>query len=186
MSDETEFAALLATKQLAALGPGPREEIQDQASLNSRVRQLCSGSNLPVGTQELVRALILLWHDHLDAAHSIAQAIDNPDGAFVHGIMHRREPDYGNTTYWFRRVGKHGAYEPISRNVGEELSSAADADLRRQLLPHARWDPLAFINACERASTLPESDPVVTRLREIQRIEFESLLSWLLAAEPVR
>jgi len=182
MSNEAEFTALLATSQLAALGPGPREGIESEPSLTSKVRQLCVGSKLPSENQELIRALILLWHDHLDAAHTIAQRIENQDGAFVHGIMHRREPDYGNATYWFRRVGKHRAFEAISQRVGEEVSSAADAELRRHLLPQARWDPFAFIHASERAATRPESDPLTARLREVQHLEFESLLHWFLAA----
>ena len=52
-----------------------------------------------------LRAGLLLWNDALDASHTLSQGIDNPTGAYWHGIMHRREGDLDNAGYWFRRVG---------------------------------------------------------------------------------
>jgi len=184
MSNQTGFMALLATSQLADLGPGPRPDVESEASLRAKIEGLSAGATLSRDQQELARALILLWHDHLDAAHTIAQGIDNPDGAFVHGIVHRREPDYGNATYWFRRTGKHGAFAELARHVEATFGSLADQTLKQQLVPHGRWDPFGFINACEKAAQRPGSDAFSVQLREVQRLEFEVLLGWLLGGSP--
>src|SRR5262245_27341324 len=42
-----------------------------------------------------------LWFDFLDESHTVSQAIHTPEGSFWHGVMHRREGDYGNAKYWF-------------------------------------------------------------------------------------
>jgi hypothetical protein len=179
MSNDTAFAAFLATNELADLGPGPRPGIESEASLNGRLRQNSEWTKLSTERQELVQALILLWHDHLDSAHTIAQSVDNADGAFVHGIMHRREPDYGNATYWFRRVGSHGAFAEIAKRASDMLSGPADLELRSRLLPQQQWDPFGFINACEQVAGRPRSETDRRRLQEIQGLEFEALLHWL-------
>src|SRR5437762_2027511 len=113
-NDVEKINALLATPELPELGPGPRAGIWEQPRLTRALDEIFRHANLPAENQQLIRSLVLLWHDHLDASHSIAQNISNPDGAFIHGIMHRREPDYSNATYWFQRVGQHPAFEEIA------------------------------------------------------------------------
>src|SRR5215469_5876032 len=104
-----DFAKLLDAPKLVELGPGPRDCSLPAAKLDEALRPLFDAHKLPPHSRDLVRALLLLWHGHLDAAHVIAQEVENADGSFVHGIVHRREPDYSNASYWFRRVGTHPA-----------------------------------------------------------------------------
>jgi hypothetical protein len=52
-------------------------------------------------------ALLALWHEargDWDAAHRIAQDVDDATGAWVHAYLHRREGDPGNAAYWYSRA----------------------------------------------------------------------------------
>lgn len=173
-----EIEKLLATPEPPELGPGPRAGVQPQTSLGRTLDELFRRCSLPVQEQQLIRALVLLWHDHLEAAHVIAQDIENADGAFIHGIMHRREPDYSNAKYWFHRVGKHPAFPEIASRVSALLDAKGDGDLQAKLIPHERWDAPAFIDACERGNRPAGSDGTKQTLREIQGVESRTLLEW--------
>ena len=100
-----------------------------------------------------------LYFSCLDEAHTLAQAVETPDGSFWHGIMHRQEPDAGNAAYWFRRVGQHAIFP--------ELRAAAAA------LGYA-WDPLVFIEDCEEARREPGSDRELL-MRRVQLAEWQLL-----------
>ena len=178
MSSPLDFSSFLATPEPPELGPGPRAGVQPQAELSRALDNLFSQAELPVERQQLIRALLLLWHDQLGPAHELSQSIDTADGAFVHGIMHRREPDYGNAAYWFRRVGLHPAFPEIVRGISTIPESNSNPGLHRQLVGKGEWDPFAFIDACRSVATKPAVDPGQRYLREIQRIETESLLNW--------
>jgi len=130
-----ESKRFLATPEPPDLGPGPRPGVQDELALEKELKLLFVSEEMPVQKQQLVRALVLLWHDHLDLAHEIAQDIATPDGSFLHAIMHRREPDYGNAKYWFHRVGKHPAYPRIAAGAGSFLNAPENGELRHELLP---------------------------------------------------
>ena len=61
----------------------------------------------------LLRAL---WHDargEWDAAHNLAQDVDNADGAWVHAYLHRKEGDQGNAAYWYRRADQPVATDSL-------------------------------------------------------------------------
>jgi len=91
-----------------------------------------------------ISGLWLLAGD-LDRSHSISQDIHNSNGSFWHGIMHRREHDFGNAKYWFRKVGPHPAFP---------LIAAASSDWADGLLPMVEgsdWNPFAMVDACQMA-----------------------------------
>ena len=73
-------------------------------------------------------ALLALWHDargDWDAAHSVAQDVDDESGAWVHAYLHRKEGDIGNARYWYDRAGRPEATDSLdaewSRIVAELL-----------------------------------------------------------------
>jgi hypothetical protein len=56
--------------------------------------------------RRLLEGFILYALDDIHAAHSIFQDEDGFFGSYGHGMMHRREGDFWNANYWFRRAGK--------------------------------------------------------------------------------
>jgi len=52
-----------------------------------------------------LQAAVFLYVDDIARAHEAAQADETPEGAYWHGIVHRREGDFSNAKYWFRRAG---------------------------------------------------------------------------------
>ena len=131
---------------------------------------------MPSSNRELLLALILLWHDHLEASHVIARGTGTPDGSFVHAIMHRCEPDYGNSKYWWRRVGRPATFSPIAARVTVLLEAKGERELLGRLVKNGDWNPFAFVDACEEAGGRAVSESRTSLLREVQRIEFETLL----------
>ena len=173
------FHRLLKTSEAAGLGPGPRSGVDSIAALNSAVDAALKAVTVDQRRSDLVRALLLLWHDHLEASNVIAQRYeDDADGSYVHAIVHRREPDYSNAKYWFHRTRQHPAYAMLAERAGELLGD--DPTLRGVLMPRGKWDAVAFVDACEEAASLPDHDPRVRLLQAVQQAEFENLLDYLL------
>ena len=154
MSSDLSLAlhALVTQPGPAALGSESRSGTLAQGDLDRTLDDQFRRHSLPAKA-ELIRALLLLWHDHFDASHVISQAIENPDGSLVHGILHRREPDYSNAKYWFRRVGQHGCFTDLAKRTEPLLAS--DAKLSAKLLPRGAWDAFAFVDAVEAAASKP-------------------------------
>jgi len=114
---------------------------------------------------EAAMAGLWLYFSCFDEAHQLADACGGPDGDFWHAIVHRQEPDSGNATYWFRRVGSH----PIFPALAQESSRRAVTGL-----PKGTWDPYAFIAVCDSARQQPGS-PLERAAMEIQSAEWQLL-----------
>src|SRR5688572_4939906 len=100
-----ELVALLETAGLADIGPSRRGGTLTRKAVEDGVAALCRKYSVAGQEGNLAKGILLFWHDYLDEAHVIAQEIENSSGSLLHGMIHRREPDYSNARYWFRRVG---------------------------------------------------------------------------------
>ena len=70
--------------------------------------------------------LCAVWHGlhgDWDAAHELAQAQDDAEGAWVHAWLHRIEGDLGNADYWYRRANRPSRRDD-TRDEGLEIARA--------------------------------------------------------------
>lgn len=115
---------------------------------------------------------IWLLHNYLDQSHIISQDLHSCTGSFWHGIMHRRESDYGNAAYWFRKVGEHPVFDELVIQLNQ-----GDADtIALGLICDEQWDPFAFIDLCAQAS---DSANAITKLcQQITNVEWQLLFDY--------
>jgi hypothetical protein len=163
---------------LPGLGPEKRDGALPVPVIDRGLAGALGASAAP-GLTRLLQAALYLWHDHLDASHRIAQEIETADGSLIHGMMHRREPDYGNAKYWFRRAAAHPSFLALAVKAEEVLKRAGESDLRSRLLPNNTWDAFAFVDAVEDALD-GQFQSKIPLLEELQRIEMECLIENLL------
>ena len=98
--------------------------------INAFVLSLDRGEPPPFATP-MLRAI---WHGlrgDWDAAHELAQAQDDAQGAWVHAWLHRIEGDLGNADYWYRRAGRESG-EVDTRDEGLEIAQALIRSLSMQ------------------------------------------------------
>jgi len=148
-----ELARLLEAATMPSLTAGPENDVLRDWLQNP-------GANLAI-LKPLVKSALWLVSADLDASHEISQAIETADGSFWHGIMHRREGDFWNAKYWFRRVGRH----PV-------LTQLAKTDY---------GDPQSFVDRCEAAPT--SGDTELQACKTIQWLEWQLLFKHCLDSE---
>jgi hypothetical protein len=190
-SNERELVALCESSAVTdevnwlpeLMASPPRREL-DWLFAELRLVRLCDlcGHTNSLADATAVLAGLWLLHGDADASHRQSQSIEDEGrhrcGNFWHAIMHRQEPDYGNSKYWFRRIGQPDFLSELSRRA-DELIAANGSDTARRWnvklgLPN-RWDSFAFVDCCETA--LRESNAALIHLlRRIQFVEMHLLL----------
>jgi hypothetical protein len=159
------IAALWATDRLPELGPGrPNEPVL------ADLQALCVERLFPTinDREAALGCLSGLWllHDFLDESHTISQGFPGWVGSYWHGIMHRREPDAGNAKYWFRRVTPNPVYEGL----------AAEAIEMGFVRKGETWDPLVFVDRCERERGTGSEGELLCRRVQLREMQF--LFDW--------
>jgi hypothetical protein len=162
--------------QLPLLVPPPetpwRYELSQRLS-DIPAEALCGRQPRDVTYADAVKAGLLLWNDDLASAHALAQRLSHPTGSYWHALMHRREPDYGNSKYWFDRVGDHPIYPDLKAGAAAVATALGDSQIATAIESSYEWNPHRFVDWCESAARQPAAAAV---LQQIQLEEIRLLL----------
>jgi hypothetical protein len=166
----------LRENRIFDLGPGtPNESIR--ASLNGlSINNMLQHDK--ASDDNMIRvciACIWIYHDYLEESHSIVQTIPSTTSSYLHGIMHRREPDYSNAKYWFSKVPTHPIFIPLYR-MAHDLSLKVKDAPEIFTDPKGIWDASAFADLCQ--ENYGKKNPTEKLCRQIQRFEWELLFDY--------
>lgn len=168
----------LVSDLLAEAGPMPLDAGTPDAALGDRLRAI-GAADLFEGTkatdaEAAATCLSGLWlrAGFLDESHRLSQGLPGADGSFWHGIMHRREGDYSNAKYWFRRVGEHPTFAAIADAAGG-IAATGDGPAARAMAARGKWDPFAFVDLVQIAVANGKPDDPLWGA--VQKAEWEIL-----------
>ena len=179
----------------AAVGSALRAGLMNETA--SRQAAKARAGRKALENLQVLEGLVLLWHDHWAPAHEIAQSREGEtEHDLLHAILHRREGDFANAGYWFRRAGKHACYSILERNLAaadpalfrmKGSSDIAGLDSGIPGVVKGRWSPPDFIASVKawakrargfRAGGDAGNETLV--LRRIQAEEFRAFAAHLL------
>jgi hypothetical protein len=115
----------------------------------------------------LFRGGLLYAADALDECHRIFQEDHSDLGSYWHGMMHRREGDFDNARYWFRRAGEL----PIAAALHTEAARVSPLMARQ-----TTWDAYLLTGECEQAAHGAEEGRA--ECLALLRVEFDGLLDY--------
>ena len=157
----SELSAALIAAPMQSLREGPADP--ELATLIQNPVMIDSIDRVTAGKSDQVRSALWLAAGDLDRSHEISQNIGSAEGSFLHGIMHRREGDFGNSKYWFRRAGSHAIEATIASESGQKYSSATE-----------------FVDQCQHAFSRGGGDSDdIESLQHVQWIELQAMIRWL-------
>lgn len=129
-----------------------------------------------------------LRNDSLDLSHTYAQQIeDDATGSYWHAIMHRMEPDYSNSKYWFRRAGEH----PVKQTMQDQAVILLKQQTELQSLPSGpivdklkffrdqhSWNSDDFVDLIKLQENGQGMDETRQMLRLLQQLEIRELFHY--------
>jgi hypothetical protein len=171
------FEELLVGLPLNELGPGEANE--EARPRLQRISESDPFEPRKIADDEMAAccvAAVWLLHNFLDESHRISQSITNREGSFWHGIMHRREPDYSNAKYWFRKVGDHPVYSSLSAEAAKIVTESPAGEAADFLNERGDWNPIEFIDLCQKSAEEGSDSAMFCRL--LQQREWELLFEY--------
>ena len=136
---------------------------------NAREEELTGGAVMAEASYpQLIRAGLLYAYDAIDESHRIVQGISTNYASYWHGMLHRREGDFENSRYWFRRTERLSVYSEMHARAAR-----VSPLMGRQL----DWDPYVFVGQCEQARF--GGDENLKELTALQCLEFEVMFDYL-------
>ena len=141
MSESRELVQRISA-ELCARQPLP--PLCPAAPWNRALSRRIAAAGLPPA----VASALLLWNDDLDASHTLSQALPDRFGSWLHGAMHRREGDFSNSKYWFRKVGTHSGFAQMTQRAADLTAQAGGQPAPELAALAERWDPYAFVDLC--------------------------------------
>ncbi len=98
--------------------------------------------NLPL------QAGLWLYVDDLTRSHNISQSIESQAGSLWHGIMHRREGDFWNSKYWFRKAGTFSGFAGMNPSDFVDQVEKAHKQNPLALVAHQRQEWQVLFEWC--------------------------------------
>jgi hypothetical protein len=153
----------ISNAPMPGLGDGPQDAGLATAIENCAIEKWGNDQwpKLTGAVQSLCESGLWLLAGDLSRSHDISQDNHSAEGSFWHGIMHRREGDFGNAKYWFGRVGKH----PLLDQLSERTEGVYQ-------------DPYDFVDECSRA--VRAGGEAEERCKLAQWTEWQALMSFQL------
>jgi hypothetical protein len=121
---------------------------------------------------------VWLLHDYLAESHTLSQSISTPTGSYWHGLMHRREGDFSNAKYWFRKVGEHPVFDLLVQRVQDQVPRSQLPSGIGLLVADGCWDPFAMVDACQASQTGQANQTSLEFCRDVQQWEWELLFAF--------
>lgn len=166
--------------QLAPLGPGHPFELLEKGKPVPDGHQAVARSPLP----SLVQSALYLYLDCFDEAHEIANQQEGTwAGNWLHAIVHRREPDAGNSKYWYARVKAPDLYSALGHEAVALLGAVppkAIEKIAHRMTKSGCWEPAIFVDLCEKIRRESPDSPPYRALARLQELEWKTLLTALL------
>ncbi|TWT69908.1 hypothetical protein [Crateriforma conspicua] len=155
-----ELVDRIVAAAVPPLDDSGRDAPLDDFLTGTPAKQWCLAS--AAANRDPIASTLWLLAGDLDRSHSISQRLHTPNGSYLHGVMHRREGDYGNAKYWFRGAGQH----PVEIALQSEFPD---------------WYPSAdgFVDQCQKS--VRSSQPENPDLTEVQWVEWCQLLWGMIA-----
>lgn len=171
------FAGLLGKERLNPLGAGmPVSDVREELHSLTVEKAFAHTSVADADMAKACLAGIWLLFNYLEESHTISQSIETTTGSLWHGIMHRREGDFFNSKYWFRRVGEHPIFPDLQRTAKEMASAAEPHPSISFLKNQTKWNPFDFVDLVE--ACLSGKSPHELLCRQIQQCEWELLFDF--------